>query len=307
VKVTGRLTGIDGKPVSALRLSGPSLGEPVSAALKSDGSFEFPQLLPGAYEMQVLPSVVPFLTTLTVPSNDVNNVVIAFPDLRNVAGEFIRIEAGEFVMGCSLDDLQCDGNEKPQHRVGITRPFEIGKYEVTQAQWETIMGTNPSQFKGRDRPVENVNEWQTAQEYIQKLNALNDGYRYRLPTEAEWEYAARAGSTAWSASDLEAMAWHGGNSGGSTRPVGEKQPNAWGLYDTQGNVWEWVQDWYGPAYYSESPALDPQGPSTGPLHVLRGGSWAVPPSNARVSYRGNLRFGGPSYSYGLRLVRERAR
>jgi formylglycine-generating enzyme required for sulfatase activity len=307
VKVSGRVTGSDLKGITALRLSSAGSAEVLTTSMKADGSFEFPQVLPGKYEIRPHPSVLSVVTPLSVAAANITNIVIALPDVRNLAGEFVRIEPGEFLMGCSPEDPNCDGNERPLHRVGITKGFEIGKYEVTQSLWETVMGNNPSQFKGADRPVENINDWQTVQEFIEKLNALGDGYRYRLPTEAEWEYAARAGSTTPYPGEIEAIAWHIGNSGNSTHPVGRKQPNAWGLYDTRGNVWEWVQDWYGVSYYGESPALDPQGPATGPLRVLRGGSWSLAPNLVRVSYRGNLRFAGSRDSYGLRLVREPAR
>src|SRR5437667_5221339 len=114
----------------------------------------------------------------------------------------------------------------------------MGKYEVTQAQWESVMERNPSRFRGADRPVEQVS-WNDVQQFLQKLNARGDGYRYRLPAEAEWEYAARAGTSGPYAGNLDAMAWYEQNSGKQTHPVGQKQPNAWGLYDMHGNVWEW--------------------------------------------------------------------
>ena len=197
-----------------------------------------------------------------------------------------------------------DSDEKPVHRVRITKAFEMGKYEVTQAQWEAVMGSNPSYFKGADRPVELVN-WNDAQGFLLKLNARNDGYRYRLPAEAEWEYAARAGTTGDNAGDLDGVAWYRDNSKNQTHPVGQKQANAWGLHDMQGNVWEWCQDWYDGNYYRNSPAEDPQGPSSGRLRVLRGGSWVVVTRSVRVADRGR---GYPDNRYvdnGFRCVRER--
>jgi formylglycine-generating enzyme required for sulfatase activity len=136
------------------------------------------------------------------------------------------------------------------------------------------MGTNPSLFKCDARPVEQVS-WNDVQDFLRKLNARNDGYRYRLPTEAEWEYAARAGTTVpyGGSGNLDAIAWYAGNSAGQTHPVGQKQPNAWGLYDMLGNVWELVQDLYDQAYYKVSPAVDPIGPENGYRHVMRGGSF----------------------------------
>ncbi len=199
--------------------------------------------------------------------------------------EFVRIQPGEFMMGCSSGDNQCYENEKPAYRVRITKGFEMGKYEVTQAQWESVMGSNPSNFRGADRPVERVS-WNDAQDFLQKLNSRQDGYRYRLPTEAEWEYAARAGTTGSYAGNLDAMAWYSINSGGQTHPVGQKQPNAWGLYDMHGNVWEWAQDWFG--NYAAAAQTDPGGPVNGQSRVQRGGCWySVVARNARVSVRGN--------------------
>ena len=165
--------------------------------------------------------------------------------VRNSIGmEFVLIPAGTFQMGSN----DGDSDEKPVHTVRLSRPFYLGKYEVTQAQWEAVMGNNPSQFKGdSNRPVEQVS-WDDVQEFIRRLNTKESGARYRLPTEAEWEYAARAGSTtAYSFGDgvgqLGQYAWYDGNAGNTTHPVGQLQPNAWGLYDMHGNVWEWVQDW----------------------------------------------------------------
>jgi hypothetical protein len=181
-------------------------------------------------------------------------------NLKNAIGmEFVRIPAGEFMMGCSTGDAQCVADESPRHRVQITKSFEIGKYEVTQAQWVAIVQTNPSSNKGETRPVETVTKLEV-QDFIAKLNTRGDGYRYRLPTEAEWEYAARAGVDAAYAGPLDQVAWYAANSEDETHPVGLKKPNAWGLYDVQGNVREWVSDFYTNDYYSVSPAVDPVGP-----------------------------------------------
>jgi formylglycine-generating enzyme required for sulfatase activity len=183
--------------------------------------------------------------------------------LRNAIGmDFVKIAPGEFMMGCSKDDQECNPDEKPRHRIQITKSFEIGKYEVTQAQWVAIMQSNPSSDKGDTRPVETVSKLE-AQDFIAKLNAMNDGYRYRLPTEAEWEYAARAGMDSPYSGALDQVAWYAANSEDETHPVGQKSPNAWGLYDTQGNVREWVSDLYTANYYSNSPAVDPTGPEPG--------------------------------------------
>jgi formylglycine-generating enzyme required for sulfatase activity len=178
-----------------------------------------------------------------------------------VAIAFVKIARGEFMMGCSDADKACNDDEKPSHKVTLTKSFEMGKYEVTQAQYQAVMGVNPSTIKGENRPVETVSRTD-AQDFLDKLNARNDGYRYRLSTEAEWEYAARAGSTGPYAGALDDIAWYAGNSGDETHPVGQKKPNQWGLYDMEGNVREWVSDWYSRTYYSSSPAADPSGPAT---------------------------------------------
>ena len=157
-------------------------------------------------------------------------------------------------------DAACAADEKPAHQVQITKPYEIGKYEVTQAQWMAVMGSNPSTTKGDNRPVETVSK-NEAQDFLAKLTAMNDSYRYRLPTEAEWEYAARAGEPL--PVSLDAVAWYAANSGNQTHPVGQKKPNAWGIYDMLGNVREWVSDLYAQDYYANSPAAAPTGPQGG--------------------------------------------
>jgi len=224
--------------------------------------------------------------------------------MSSLGMEFVSIPAGRFAMGCSPGDSQCGGDENPRHEVRISRSFELGKYEVTQGQWVKVMGNNPSNFKGDDRlPVEQVS-WNEAQAFIAKLNDLNDGYRYRLPTEVEWEYAARGRTTGPYYGNLDAIAWYDSNSGSKTHPVGQKQPNGFGLYDMVGNVWEWCADWHGESYYGSSPATDPNGPSSGQYRVLRGGSWNYVARYARVSGRGR---GSPDGRYncdGFRVCRE---
>jgi formylglycine-generating enzyme required for sulfatase activity len=219
-----------------------------------------------------------------------------------VEGGFVRVAAGAFLMGSAT----AGDSERPVHRVVISRDFEIGRHEVTQRQWETMMGNNPSHFRGADRPVERVS-WDDAQLFIQKMNARNDGYVYRLPTEAEWEYAARAGSTAEYAGtgNLDEMGWHFGNSGGTTHPVGSRKPNAWGLHDTHGNVWEWVQDWYDREYYKISPAVDPSGPVTGSRKTCRGGAWNYGADRSTSSSRAHPAPDARESFIGFRLVRTR--
>ncbi len=226
---------------------------------------------------------------------------------NSIGMEFVLIPAGEFMMGTDSNVEKGSGDsERPRHKVTISKPFYLGKYEVTQAQWMAVMGNNPSKFKGDNNPVEMV-FWNDAQEFIKRLNAREGHTRYRLPTEAEWEYAARAGtSTAYSFGDdknkLSGYAWYDANSGDTTHPVGEKQPNPWGLHDVHGNVWEWVQDWYGKKYYANSPETDPKGPKPGLGRVGRGGDWDDDAEACRSGFRS---YGSTSYrdnDIGFRLA-----
>ncbi len=225
---------------------------------------------------------------------DSNNLQI----LTNSVGmEFVKIPAGSFMMGSDRKD-----DEKPIHKVTVNYEFYMGKYEVTQEQYESVTGSNPSSFKNCPKcPVESVS-WEDAQEFIRKLNAKNDGYKYRLPTEAEWEYAARAGTTGDFYGNLDSIAWYDGNSDGKTHPVGQKQANAFGLYDMSGNVWEWCQDWY--SDYPSGAVTNPTGATSGSYRVLRGGGWFY----VAVFLRSAIRFGYPpwerSYDLGFRVVRQ---
>jgi len=185
---------------------------------------------------------------------------------NSIGMKLVSIPAGRFVMGGFGSD-----NEKPQREVTVSQSFHMGVYEVTQAQYREIMGSNPSRFGGDDSPVENVS-WDDAVRFCEKLSA-KEGKKYRLPTEAEWEYACRAGSTndPPMSRELYDMGWHRDNSGGRTHTVGSKPPNGWGLHDLHGNVEEWCSDWYGANYYSQGVNTDPPGPTTGEFRVLRGG------------------------------------
>jgi len=192
--------------------------------------------------------------------------------------------------------------EKPAHRVTVNS-FSIGKYEVTQAQWKAIMGNSPSHFKGDKLPVENVS-WEEVQQFISKLNAKT-GKQYRLPTEAEWEFAARGGNMSkgykYSGSNnVETVAWHAFNSEDKTHAVGTKSPNELGIYDMSGNVYEWCNDWY--SDYSNGAQTNPQGPASGSFRVGRGGSWSDFAARAGVS---NRIFGMPNdrdFGIGFRLA-----
>ena len=196
--------------------------------------------------------------------------------------------------------------EETQHRVTLSQGFHLGATEVTQAQWESVMGSNPSNFKGRDLPVEQVS-WEDAMSFCRKLTEreraagrLTAGDAYTLPSEAQWEYACRAGTTGAYAGDLESMAWYDPNSGGKTHAVGTKRANAWGLYDMHGNVYEWCSDWY-EAYPSGSVA-DPTGARSGPDRVNRGGSWYNDASYCRSAPRSGDDPGGRSRYLGFRLA-----
>ena len=198
--------------------------------------------------------------------------------------DFEQIPAGEFLMGASPEERMALDDERPRHRVRITRAFQLGRCLVTQEEWEAVMGTNPSDFRGARRPVECVS-WHDAQEFLRRLNARQDGFVYRLPTEAEWEYAARAGSDAPYPGELDAIAWTERNSGNQTHPVAEKAPNRWGLFDIIGNVSEWCADWFAADYYQVSPGNDPTGPAAGFKRLRRGASFGSADEDCRVACR----------------------
>lgn len=255
-------------------------------------------------------------------------------DYTNTIGmEFIKVNAGCFLMGGDNDD------ESPKHKVCITRPFYLSKTEVTQAQWKSIMGENPSKHKNKNKPVETVS-WNGVKKFIKEINKIEKTNEYRLPTEAEWEYSARAGSdTIYSfgdkKKDLIEYAWYGydykdkGKNWG-THVVAQKQPNRWGLYDMHGNVWEWVQDLYDENFYKKSPVNDPKG---GVLkknastyngssfdraiselngkndniyndRVLRGGGWRHPASRLTSATRLSLPPTNGGNEMGFRLLKE---
>jgi formylglycine-generating enzyme required for sulfatase activity len=213
--------------------------------------------------------------------------------------DLVLIPAGSFTMGV--------GSKKPVHKVTITKPFYLGKYEVTQEQWEAVMGDNPSEFKGPKNPVERVS-WGDCPKFLLKLDAKTGGRggKFVLPTEAQWEYACRAGSTGKfcfgdDEEQLGEYAWYGRNSGRQTHPAGEKKPNAWGLYDMHGNVWEWCADWCG-AYGAEA-ADDPSGPATGSYRVFRGGSWNIDGGFCKSACRIGSVPGHRGHFLGLRVAR----
>ena len=250
----------------------------------------------------------------------IEDTLLTQETIKQLLEDMVYVEGGTFFMGAQNSDsdgLNYDADiyshESPVHEVTLDS-YYIGKYEVTQGLWKKVMGVNPSLFTGDDNlPVEYVS-WNDCQTFITRLNQLT-GQNFRMPTEAEWEYAARGGQQDEyirtkgqsgtyckyaGSNDIDDVAWYDGNSGGKTHPVGTKAPNALGLYDMSGNVWEWCSDWYD--YYNSSPATNPTGSATGIIRMLRGGYWGGNTWNSRVSRRN---YNAPDYrnlSDGLRLV-----
>ena len=241
--------------------------------------------------------------------------VLLGPGPRPTPGlRFVWLPAGQFVMGSPTNEVDWQVNEGPQTRVTLTRGLFLGRYEVTQGEYLSVIGSNPSSLTGdTNRPVEMVS-WNDATNYCAKLTArerlagrLPAGWAYRLPTEAEWEYASRAGSTnRFSYGDdpgytqLGNYAWYDPNSGGTTHAAGGKLPNRWGLYDMSGNVWEWCSDWYG--NYPGGSVTDPQGSSSGSYRVFRGGSWNNNGGHCRSAYRNYHYSSTKLSSVGFRVV-----
>ena len=228
---------------------------------------------------------------------------ITIPVKDGISIDMVRVEAGTFTMGATAEMKDPYGEEKPTHQVTLTNDYYIGKYEVTQALWKAVMGNNPSCFKGDNLPVETVT-WDDCQEFISQLNRIT-GKTFRLPTEAEWEYAARGGKKGrgcqYSGSNnLSDVAWYKDNSDSKTHAVGSKQANELGIYDMSGNVWEWCQDWYG--RYSKSSQTNPTGATSGSYRVLRGGSCFITARICRSSYRRGNTPVNRDYSLGLRLA-----
>ena len=296
----------------------PIITEPSNATIEIDGiylgispiSYNF--TIGKNYNIKITKeNYKPINETVFVPEN-INklpvynlekDISLIFPDFPKT--EMVFVQGGTFTMGCTDEQgSDCYDNEKPAHQVTLS-DYYIGKYEVTQGLWKKVMGNNPSYFKkcGDDCPVENVS-WNDCQEFINKLNQLT-GKRFRLPTEAEWEYAARGGSkasyqTKYAGSyALDDVAWNLNNSNKKTHTVGTKKPNALGIYDMSGNVEEWCNDWYGD--YRSGGVMNPKGASTGSLRVIRGGGWNVYDSNNGVSHRDYFN-PSRSFIYGIRLV-----
>ena len=216
---------------------------------------------------------------------------------NSIGMKLVYIPAGEFMMGSPSSESQRENNEGPQHSVRISRGFYMGIYEVTQAQYKAVMSNNPSNFKGNNLPVEQVS-WNDVTEFCRKLSQ-KENKTYRLPTEAQWEYACRAGTStpfyfgetiSTDQANYDGNYIYGNGRKGTyrqkTTTVGSFGPNAFGLYDMHGNIWEWCQDWYDKNYYNNSSGVDPEGPNTGSARVLRGGSWSYSPGDCRSAIRG---------------------
>ena len=240
--------------------------------------------------------------TFTVKHSGENEIFT----VNGVSFTMIKVEGGTFQMGATSEQgRDAFGAEKPVHSVMLS-DYYIGETEVTQELWEAVMGNNPSRYKGLQNAVETVS-WNDCKEFIYRLNKLT-GKNFRLPTEAEWEYAARGGDKSMGykysgSNNIEDVAWYKANSNSSVRNVKRKSPNELGIYDMSGNVWEWCEDWYKSKYYKESPTNNPMGPSSGSLRVLRGGSWLSSSArHCRVSRRSSMNPDYVRYYSGLRLA-----
>ena len=241
--------------------------------------------------------------TLSSSGSSLSGNALTIPVKNGINIEMVKVEAGSFDMGATPEMENPWEDEKPVHRVTLTNNYYVGKYEITQALWQAVMGSNPSHFKGDALPVEQVS-WKDCQKFITKLNRLT-GKNFRLPTEAEWEYAARGGNKSrgyrYSGSNtIDDVAWYENDALSQTHPVGTKQPNELEIYDMTGNVMEWCQDWYGS--YSSSPQVNPTGAASGSYRVVRGGGWSDSARGCRTSDRNLTSPGGRFSNLGLRLV-----
>ena len=284
---------IDGADLAQLLADWGQCPGPCASDINGDGQIDGADLAQLLADWGQCPAVVPAWATLleaapnpfVVFDGNLRAAIVASGFAWRIRDnssniEMLLVPAGTFTMGCSPGDANCLADESPAHQVTLTNAFYMGKTEVTQAQWQATMGINPSYFFGQpNNPVERVS-WNT----IQSFNSANG---LRLPTEAEWEYACRAATTTARYGVLNDIAWYNGNADGTTHAVGAflspKLPNALGLYDTIGNVWEWCQDWYGP--YSSASVSNPTGPATGSVRLERGGCWRGTLDHIRASRR----------------------
>ena len=288
-------------PSATMMIDGVSYGDANRTQFLKTGSHNVKLVANGYEDFSQSITVNSKQRSFTLTMTEKKNVIP--PIIQKLMDNMVRVEGGTFMMGATSEQgSEADRDEKPVHQVTLSS-FSIGRYEVTQEEWEAVMDSNPSNFKGVKFPVEQVS-WNDCQTFIRKLNQMT-GKQFRLPTESEWEYAARGGSKSCGykyagGDNLGSVAWYTDNSGNKTHEVGKKQPNELGLYDMSGNVWEWCQDWYGS--YSSSSQTNPRGASSGSYRVYRGGSWR---SNAWIC-RVSLRYGNsPDNRYsilGLRLA-----
>jgi len=299
IQLTVQLPKVD---IRKIELDGREISQPPTAGERKIESIQIPLTLTlGANNHDLR-----FYGPLWKENFERRIVIVSYPmsQWKTPDPEMVRVTAGCFEMGCGAWDGECNEDEKPVHKVCLDA-FEIGKTEVTQQEWLGVMGFNPSYFdKGGNYPVENVS-WEDAQEFIRRLNKLT-GKRFGLPTEAQWEYAARSGGKQQKyagGDNLDSLGWYRGNSNSSTQPVGQKDANGLGIHDMSGNVWEWCQDWYGRDYYRVSSERNPQGPETGSDRVMRGGSWDVVAQGCRSAVRVFLAPGYRSSFVGFRLSR----
>lgn len=288
------------------------------------GNGTLPDIVPGDYTLSV--EAQGYVTTTENISVSNGQVLEKYLQLfRPSFSQMVIIPVGSFTMGCTSEQSNCNSDENPTHQVTLSA-YEIGKYEVTQKEWRTVMGSNPAFFTGDNKPVEQVS-WNdiitfcnalSLQEGLTPVYTINgstvsanwyaDGYR--LPTEAEWEYAARGGAlstnTRYSGSNIiNDVSWFSSNSSSKTHDIGSKSPNQLGIYDMSGNVWEWCWDWYSPNYYTQSIQTDPKGPDAGSGRVLRGGSWYNYAERCRISYRYDSSPSSRNSLNGFRLARTR--
>jgi formylglycine-generating enzyme required for sulfatase activity len=310
--ISGTVSSDEGVIAVTITLSGDS---DATTIIEPDGSYSFTGLVPGNYT--ITPSLTDYVfdpesETVWLVDSDVTEVYFSATDVSGVLNtiasinnNMVSISGGTFLMGCTPGDTECESDESPRHSV-ILSTFEISRYEVTQGQWKAVLGSNPSSLDtcGDNCPVETVS-WNDTQTLITSLNSQT-GQGYRLCTEAEWEYAARAGTeTKWYCGDdescLDDIAWYVANSPGTTHPVGEKNPNDFGLYDMSGNVWEWVNDWNGG--YSADSVIDPTGPIDGTTRLHRGGCWSQEARHSRLANRSSSWTTGGSIALGVRLCR----
>jgi formylglycine-generating enzyme required for sulfatase activity len=278
----------------------------------ASGQLTLSEVAPGVHALRIAaPGKKDFSQTVNVSSGKGTGVEAALLNLPNPgevrensrdALKYVWIPSGTFMMGCSPGDNECESDERPSHQVTISKGFWIAQTEVTVGAYKRFavatgrpMPDAPRFNKGwaNDRmPIVNVT-WNDAHDFCAWAGA-------RLPTEAEWEYAARGESTEARYGSIDEVAWYSVNSGGQTHPVGEKRANGFGLYDVLGNVWEWVNDWYDQKYYQSSPSQDPSGPTSGQQRVLRGGSWVSVPWVVRVSFRSSYNPANRNYINGVR-------